>query len=103
MPKTKRPEWLVPAGLIALSLIPVAAGGVRLTDLAGGAEITPDNARFFASPVPVVTHIISVTIYCLLEAFQFHPGLRRRRPRWHRTAGRILVPTGLVAPPQACG
>ncbi len=36
MPKTKRPEWLVPAGLIALSLIPVAAGvtetvGMRIT------------------------------------------------------------------------
>ena len=97
MPKTKRPDWLVPAGLIALSLIPVVAGGVRLTELAGGAEITPDNARYFASPVPVVTHIISVTIYCILGAFQFHPGLRRRRPKWHRTAGRILVPAGLVA------
>ena len=97
MPKTKRPEWLVPAGLIALSLIPVAAGGVRLTELAGGAEITPDNARFFASPVPVLIHIFSVTIYCILGAFQFHPGLRRRRPKWHRTAGRVLVPTGLVA------
>ena len=87
----------MPAGLIALSLIPVAAGAVRLTDLAGGAEITPDNAHFFASPLPVVTHIFSVTIYCILGAFQFHPGLRRRRPRWHRTAGRILIPAGLVA------
>ena len=49
------------------------------------------------SPLPVVTHVISVTIYCFLGAFQFHPGLRRRRPRWHRTAGRIVIPTGLVA------
>ena len=78
MPKKKRPDWLVPAGLIALSLIPVAAGAVRLTDLAGGAEITPDNAHFFASPLPVVTHIFSVTIYCILGAFQFHPGLTAR-------------------------
>ena len=97
MPKPKRPEWLVPAGLIALSLIPVIAGAIRLSGLAIGVEITPDNARFFASPLPVVTHIVSVTIYCLLGAFQFHPGLRRRRPKWHRTAGRVLVPAGLVA------
>ena len=97
MPKTKRPEWLVPAGLIALSLIPVAAGAVRVFWLASGVEVTPDNARFFASPVPVVIHIFSVTIYCLLGAFQFHPGLRRRRPKWHRTAGRIVIPAGLVA------
>jgi predicted membrane protein DUF2306 len=97
MALTRKPDWLVPTGLIALSLIPISFGGVRLTDLAGGAEITPENARFFASPVPVVTHIISVTIYCILGAFQFHPGLRRRRPGWHRTAGRILIPSGLVA------
>ena len=66
MLRAKRPDWLVPAGLIALSLIPITFGAVRLTELAGGTEITPDNARFFASPVPVVTHVISVTIYCIL-------------------------------------
>ncbi len=97
MPKIKRPDWLVPVGLVALSLIPISFGFGRLAELAGGAEITPYNARFFASPVPVVTHIISVTIYCFLGAFQFHPGLRRRRPKYHRTAGRIVIPTGLVA------
>ena len=97
MPKTKRPEWLVPAGLIALSLIPVAAGAVRVFWLASGVEVTPENVRFFASPVPVVIHIFSVTIYCLLGALQFHPGLRRRRSKWHRTAGRIVIPAGLVA------
>ena len=71
MPKAKRPDWLVPAGLIALSLIPISFGAGRLTELAGGAEITPYNARFLASPVPVVTHVVSVTIYCILGALQF--------------------------------
>jgi hypothetical protein len=42
-------------------------------------------------------HIVSVTIYCILGAFQFSPGIRRTHPRWHRTSGRILVPFGLVA------
>ncbi len=42
-------QWLVPAGLIVLSLIPVLAGAFRLTELTGGAEITAKNARFFGS------------------------------------------------------
>ncbi len=97
MTLSAKPEWLIPAGLIALSFIPVASGTVRLVQLGSGAEITPDNARFFAAPVPVVLHIISATIYCVLGAFQFSSGFRRRKPNWHRAAGRILVPCGLVA------
>ncbi|WP_018775487.1 DUF2306 domain-containing protein [Arthrobacter sp. 131MFCol6.1] len=92
----RRPQWPVPAGLILLSLIPVIAGAARLTELTGGAAITAQNARFFASPVPVVTHILSVTTYSLLGAFQFLPSLRGRRG-WHRIAGRILAPAGLLA------
>jgi uncharacterized membrane protein len=92
-----RAEWLVPVALIVLSAVPVAAGAGRIAELTGGAEVTPDNVRFFASPLPVVLHILSVTLYSILGAFQFVPGLRRRRPSWHRAAGRLLVPCGLVA------
>jgi uncharacterized membrane protein len=92
-----RSDWLIPAGLIALAFIPVAAGVARLVMLANGAPITPGNARFIAAPIPVVLHIIAVTIYCVVGAFQFSPGIRRRHRRWHRVAGRVLVPTGLVA------
>ncbi|OXM64041.1 hypothetical protein CF165_27210 [Amycolatopsis vastitatis] len=93
----KRPEWLVPAGLLLLSAVPVAAGTARVAELAGGARVTADNARFFAMPLPVVLHIFGASIFCVLGAFQFVPALRRRRPRWHRVAGRLLVPCGLVA------
>jgi uncharacterized membrane protein YozB (DUF420 family) len=89
-------EWLIPIGLIALSAFPVAASTFRIAQLAIGAEITPENARFFASPLPVVLHIISAGIYSILGAFQFAPGFRRRRSRWHHTAGRLLVPSGLI-------
>jgi len=91
------PDWLIPLGLIALAFIPVVAGAFRLTTLAGDAAITPENARFVASPIPVVLHIVSVTIYSLLGAFQFSSGVRRRWPGYHRAAGRILVGAGLVA------
>jgi len=100
--KTKAParkapaEWLVVAGLLALSAIPMAAGAFRLTQLAGGAEITPANARFFASPLPVVLHILSASLFAILGAFQFASGFRRRWPGWHRAAGRLLVVCGLI-------
>lgn len=92
----KRVEWMIPAGLILLSFIPSAAGAVRLAQLGSGAEITPENARFFAQPLPVILHIISVTLYSLLGAFQFAPGFRRRHLRWHRRVGKLLIPAGLV-------
>src|SRR3712207_4983156 len=92
-----RADWLVPAALIALSAIPAAAGVARLTEIAGGGEITAANARFFAQPLPVVLHILVVIPYSIVGAFQFAPGFRRRRRGWHRAAGRILAPLGLVA------
>jgi uncharacterized membrane protein len=94
--QTKR-EWLVPIGLILLSLVPVIAGAFRIVELTSGAEITTNNARFFASPIPVVSHIISVTLYSLLGAIQFVPSLRNKKAGWHRSAGRLLIPSGLVA------
>ncbi|MEV5718522.1 DUF2306 domain-containing protein [Amycolatopsis mediterranei] len=93
----KKPAWLVPAGLLLLSAVPVAAGSARVAELAAGARVTADNARFFAMPLPVVLHIFGASTFCVLGAFQFVPSLRRRRPRWHRVAGRVLVPCGLVA------
>jgi len=97
MATSNRADWLIPLGLIALAFIPVVAGVVRLSELAGGRLPTPNNARFFAAPIPVVLHIVSATIYGLLGAFQFAPGFRRRRPEWHRAAGCVLVIAGLVA------
>src|SRR5215216_4125886 len=88
--------WLVPVGLLVLSAIPLAFGAIRLTELAGGAAITPSNARFFASPLPVALHIVSATVFAILGAFQFVTGIRRRWPGWHRAAGRLLVGCGLL-------
>ncbi|WP_433250111.1 DUF2306 domain-containing protein [Streptosporangium sp. CA-135522] len=87
----------MPAALILLSAVPVIAGAVRLNELIAGAAVTPENARFFAVPTPVVTHIFCVGVYSVLGAFQFASGFRRRRPGWHRAAGRLLIPCGLVA------
>lgn len=95
MHMTKK-DWLIPAGLIALSLVPAAAGTVRVLQLAGTASVTPENARFFASPLPVLLHIPAAILYSIVGAFQFSPGLRRRHRGWHRASGRVLAPLGLV-------
>lgn len=97
MAASNRADWLNPALLIAVACIPVMAGMMRLTQLATGEPITSENARFFDAPAPVVLHILAVTVYCLLGAFQFAPGFRRRRPDWHRSAGYVLVVAGLLA------
>jgi len=94
--KRKSAEWLVITGLLLLGFIPVISGAFRLNQLASGAEITPANARFFASPLPVVVHIIGASLYAFLGAFQFANSIRLRWPVWHRWAGRVLVLCGLM-------
>jgi len=89
-------EWLAIAALLMLSFIPIASGAFRITQLTGGAEITPANARFFASPLPVMVHIVSSSLFAILGAFQFAKSFRRRWPGWHRWAGRLLVVCGLL-------
>ena len=102
--KSKQPKAPAKAGsakgfvaaLLLLSAIPLANGAFRLIQLAGGAAITPTNARFFAAPMPVVLHIVGAAVYALVGAFQFAPGFRRRWPSWHRWAGRLVVACGLL-------
>jgi uncharacterized membrane protein YozB (DUF420 family) len=88
-----RGTWLVPVALIVLSLVPIIAGSLRLVELSGGAAILPAKPT---STLPLVLHIVSASLYSVLGAFQFSSGFRRRRPGWHRVAGRLLVVLGLV-------
>lgn len=87
----------VVVGLLLVSAVPLLAGAFRVIELSCGAAITAENARFFAAPVPVVTHIVGAMLFCTLGAFQFSTHLRRTRPGWHRAGGRIAAPAGFVA------
>ncbi len=95
-PRTSRTAWLVPLGLILLTLIPIISGALRITQLSGGPQLRPAEARFTDSPVPVMLHIVSATLFSLVGAFQFVPALRRGRRSWHASAGRVLIPAGFV-------
>jgi hypothetical protein len=89
-------RWLIPFGLILLNLIPIISGSLRLTQLSGGPELIPQADRFSDFPWPVITHIVSATLFSIVGAFQFLPGLRRGRRSWHKIAGRVLIPAGFL-------
>ena len=91
-----RPTGWVRFALVALVVIPAVAGSLRLVELAGGPLLLPANPRMTASPLPVFVHITCAVPYAVLGAFQFSSRLRRRRPRWHRAAGRVVVGLGLA-------
>jgi len=88
---TRSTGW-VPFALLALVLVPAISGSLRLIEVAGGPHVMPANPSITASPAPVLVHIV----YAVLGAFQFSSALRRRHPRWHRRAGRVLVVLGLA-------
>jgi uncharacterized membrane protein len=94
---TRQRSWPVPAAMVALSAVPLLAGSLRLVELAGGpAVVVLPDPRLTASPLPVVLHVAGAAVYAVLGAFQFVPRFRRRRPGWHRRAGRVLVVAGAV-------
>ena len=92
-----RPFWKLLSSLLMLSLVPMLAGVVRLSDLASGGSVTAEDARFMAMPAPVVMHIVCASLFCVLGAFQFDSALRQRFPQLHRVAGRVAAPCGIVA------
>jgi uncharacterized membrane protein YozB (DUF420 family) len=87
-------SWPVPAAMVALSAIPLAAGTLRLLQLSGGPALIPADHRFTGFPGALVAHIAGAAVFALVGAFQFVPRLRQRG--WHRRAGRIVAVAGLV-------
>lgn len=89
----------IPAAFIFISLVPLLAGVVRVFGIATGVGTVEGHARFAADPVPAVLHIIGLTFFTTFGALQFSPALRKQR--WHRVAGRVLAPMGIIG--AVCG
>jgi uncharacterized membrane protein len=94
--RTRERSWPVPVALVVLSAIPLAAGALRLLQLAGGPAVIPADHRFAGFPLPLVVHIVGATTYALVGILQFLPRFRRRHLTWHRRAGRVLAVAGLL-------
>ena len=88
--------WPIPTALIALSLIPLLAGGLRLLQLAGGPAVIPADRRFEGFPAPLVAHLVGAAVYALVGSLQFVPSFRRRYLLRHRRAGGVLALAGLA-------
>lgn len=66
----------------------------RVFGIATGMGTLGGHARFAADPIAAIVHIIGLTFFATFGALQFSPALRKRR--WHRMAGRVLAPMGIV-------
>jgi uncharacterized membrane protein len=93
----QRRRWPLVTLLLVLSAVPVMSGTLRLIGVAGGPALMPANHRYGDFPLPLVLHIVGGIVFVLAGIVQFQPRFRRRHPIWHRRAGRVLVPAGLVA------
>ena len=93
--RARQPSRAVPLALVALSVVPVVAGVLRLVQLAGGPAVIPADPRFAGFPLPLVVHILGATTYALFGALQLAPRFRRRHWSWHRRAGRVVAVAGL--------
>ncbi len=94
--RRERAGWPVPVALLALSLIPLTAGALRLLQLAGGPAVIPADDRFAAFPAPLVVHLVGAAVYVVVGSLQFVPRFRRHHLTWHRRTGRVLAVAGLL-------
>jgi uncharacterized membrane protein len=93
---SRRTGWALPVALVALCVVPVTSGILRLVQLGGGPELMAADDRFLGWPVALVVHIVASAVFALVGAFQLVAGIRRRHPGWHRRAGRVLAVAGLL-------
>lgn len=93
----KKSDYGIPIALLLLAAFPILVGSLRLAQLGNGAEVTAANARFMAAPLPIILHIVASSVFALLGACQFSPGLRSRAPKLHRRAGRVVIAGGGIS------
>ena len=90
-------EWIFLAIILIYSFVPTFGGLYRITELLGGPAIVPENPRALAHPLPIVLHILSSFLFCLLGALQFLPNIRRHRLGLHRMMGRVVAAAGCTS------
>src|SRR5688572_30972026 len=88
--------WVLPAGLITFGLVPILANALRRLALAVGAAGSSSGDGGGMS-LPVILHVVGATVFVVLGALQFSARFRRRRPSWHRIAGRVAILAALLA------
>jgi hypothetical protein len=92
-----RREWALLALIFIYSFVPTFGGLFRVVELLGGSAIVPENPRAIAYPLPIVLHILSSFLFCLLGALQFLPSIRRWHLGLHRMTGKVIAAAGCLS------
>lgn len=92
-----RREWTILFVILVYSSIPAFGGLFRILELAGGPAVAPENLRALTAPLPIVLHILSSSLFCLLGVVQFLPSIRCHRPVIHRVLGRAVAIAGGIS------
>ncbi len=92
-----RHEWMFLAFILIYSSVPSLAGTLRVIELLGGPAIVPENPRAIAYPLPIIVHALGSSLFCLIGALQFMPGMRRRWPGVHRKMGMAVMVAGCLS------
>lgn len=97
MIRLQKSEWAVLGFIFVYSFIPAFGGLIRVLELAGGPQIAPVNPRALLAPTPIILHILSSFLFCIVGAVQFLPSIRRQHPTAHRIIGRVIAVAGCVS------
>ncbi len=92
-----RREWILLAFILVYSFIPTFGGLLRIAELLGTQAILPENARALAYPLPIIVHVLSNFLFCILSAIQFLPSVRHHHLNLHRMMGRVLAVAGFMS------
>ena len=90
-------EWTILGLIFVYSFIPAFGGLLRVLELAGGPAIAPENPRALAIPFPIILHILSSFLFCIVGALQFLPSIRRHSPAAHRVLGLAVAIAGCIS------
>lgn len=90
-----RRRWLLPAGLLTITALPVIVAALRLVQIPTG-SLPDDVAYFTATPIAHFGHAAAGIAFCLLGPLQFVRPIRARFPAVHRLSGRIFAVAGLA-------
>ena len=97
MIRLQKSEWALFGLIFVYSLIPAFGGLIRVLELAGGPQIAPENPRALLAPTPIILHILSSFLFCIVGALQFLPSIRHQRPGAHRMIGKMIALAGCIA------
>ncbi len=90
-------EWMFLAIIFLYSFVPTFGGLFRIAELVGGSTMMPENPRALAHSPPIILHILSSFLFCLLGALQFLPSIRRNYLGLHRMMGRVVAAAGCIS------